>query len=870
MKLRRILLTSSALLCATPALAQVSIPLPGGRSSPAAPTSAPAPPIAQPAPPADGQVTIPLPGGTPAPPKPLSPAINPYNRDIDLTVPLTYRDRILGDIPVLITKDNRFFVYRETFEKLIDSLLNEGGKTRLANKLGQLDRFSPEDLAGTGLELQYDPSTLSIVILSIDAGDRVAERLFEQPKERREEPDLKPAGVSGYLNINLAQSYQWSGGRNVGPSAFFSGAFRVGGFVLEGEGNLADNPTLNGTTTQYRFDRNFLRLVYDDPDSYRRWEAGDLTPEIRGQQGYAQLAGIGVSRQRNRFDLSRSAILQTNRQIVLTNDSVVSIYRNGVLYKQQRLQSGVYDLSSLPLSTGSNDVRVEVRDDSGRVQNIQYQSYLDPIDLVPGDYEYSANIGFVGNQLGSSPHYTRDPAFTGFWRKAFLTLPAIGIGVQASRQIQQVVAQTQYLVGRGGRVQLDGGISNAKGNGLGYSIALGYDQSFDRGGNVDSASIRVYYQSRYFGGLGNSLPDNANALSVDAQYTRAINTKLLATVSGSYLKGRNGLGDSYRLSGSVSYRLTEKWGIRAGADYARFSDRFARQHGVGAFLSLVYQPNYRSRAEARYDSGTDTASASYNRSSSGRIGSLGYGATVERDPGNASVSAYADYTANRFNLSASQSTFGTTVGRIGNAQVSTVRFGTAIVFADGHVATSRPITDSFAILYPYKTLKGKTVVAGQSVADAEYVSKSDFTGGAVNNYLTSYADQSVPYDVKDPPAGYDLGPGVYRVRPPYRSGYAIRVGTDAFVSAAGSLTFADGSPVRLAAGVARPIGKPSDPGVPFFTNSTGRFAVMSLKPATRYVVTLRDGSGHFEIDVPSDTSGLVTMGTIKLEAGGVQ
>ena len=247
MKLRRILLTSSALLCATPALAQVSIPLPGGRSSP---TSAPAPPIAQPAPSPDGQVTVPLPGGTPAPPKPLSPAINPYNRDIDLTVPLTYRDRILGDIPVLITKDSRFFVYRETFGKLIDSLLNEGGKTRLANKLGQLDRFSPENLVGTGLELQYDPSTLSIVILSIDAGDRVPERLFEQPKERREEPDLKPAGVSGYLNVNLAQSYQWSSGRNVGPSAFFSGAFRVGGFVLEGEGNLADNPTLNGTTSK--------------------------------------------------------------------------------------------------------------------------------------------------------------------------------------------------------------------------------------------------------------------------------------------------------------------------------------------------------------------------------------------------------------------------------------------------------------------------------------------------------------------------------------------------------------------------------------------------------------------------------------------
>ena len=53
-------------------------------------------------------------------------------------------------------------------------------------------------------------------------------------------------------------------------------------------------------------------------------------------------------------------------------------------------------------------------------------------------------------------------------------------------------------------------------------------------------------------------------------------------------------------------------------------------------MTVVHVPRlndaHRSRAEARYDSGTDTASASYNRSSSGRIGSLGYGATVERDP----------------------------------------------------------------------------------------------------------------------------------------------------------------------------------------------------------------------------------------------
>src|SRR3546814_20396538 len=95
------------------------------------------------------------------------------------------------------------------------------------------------------------------------------------------------------------------------------------------------------------------------------------------------MGGIGVLRQQRRFNAFRSAILQANRQLVLQRESTVRFMRNGSLYREVRLQPGRYDFSSLPLVAGSNDVDIIVTDNSGAVQNLSYQQYLDPIDLEP-------------------------------------------------------------------------------------------------------------------------------------------------------------------------------------------------------------------------------------------------------------------------------------------------------------------------------------------------------------------------------------------------------------------------------------------------------------------------------------------------------
>ncbi|NIJ30832.1 outer membrane usher protein [Sphingomonas insulae] len=838
----------------------VSVPLPG-----AAPT--PPPPQQQP------PVSVPLPGAPATPSVPTVPIgkygrpdINPYDRDINLTVPLLYRTRSLGEVPVLLTHDDRFVVDTAPFLQLLAPLLSTEARLKMGTILKDKPTFSSDDLVQSGISLDYDPGSLSVVVLQIAPSERAMESLFKAPTNEDDKIDLTPSFFSAYLNLNVAESRVWgAGGRWTKPSFYVNGAARVGPVVLEGDVQYAEDFGIFGST--YRFDRNYVRLVYDEPDSYRRWLAGDLTPDIRGQQSYVQLGGVGVSRQRRRFDQYRSAILQGNRQIVLQRNSTLDVYRNGSLLKQVRLDAGSYDLSSLPLVTGSNDVEVRVRDDAGGVQTVAYRSYLDPIDLQPGDYEYAGYIGRTSRRFGRTPTYGGPLSFTGFYRKAFLDKPAIGVGLQASRDVQVVTGQTQFVLPNGGRIQFNLGASHTRTRGMGQSIGLAYDQIFDRGGLVDSFTLSGDFLSRRYGGLGYAEPDNTSSWSLNAQYARALTFDLTLLMGASYLKSRAVSGDTYRLDASTAYRLTPRWSVRGGVNYTRFGISSSDRKGFGFNLGLVYQPGYRDRAEARYDGATDTASVSYAHSSTGQIGSVGYGALAGRDLGSVNVQAFGDYTGNRFDASVSHAAYGTGFGSITNQQVSSVRVGTGIAFAGGHVGIGRRINDSFALLYPHATLHGRSVVAGQSLAGNNYLSQSGPLGAAVNGYLTSYVTQSVQYDVADVPTGYDVGPGVIRVKPPYRSGYALRIGTDAFVSATGTLIGPDGKPMVLVGGraIARTPPKGKDGKIvpqPFFTNSIGRFALQNLRPGTGYHVELFGSDNGFDFAVPADSDGLVDLKTV--------
>ena len=170
-------------LCANSVAAQTSIPLPRNPhlrppADPGAPTTIPLP----------GTPIAPLPTPTPVMPQlPIGPHgrpdINPYDRDIEMTVPLTFQSSNLGDIPMLLTADDRFMLDSATFVKLMNPVLNDEAHAGLSTRLASLPNFGPDDLAQTGVQLTYDPSTLAVVVVEVAAEQRAIRDIFAPPRD---------------------------------------------------------------------------------------------------------------------------------------------------------------------------------------------------------------------------------------------------------------------------------------------------------------------------------------------------------------------------------------------------------------------------------------------------------------------------------------------------------------------------------------------------------------------------------------------------------------------------------------------------------------------------------------------------------------
>lgn len=189
----------------------------------------------------------------------------------------------------------------------------------------------------------------------------------------------------------------------------------------------------------------------------------------------------------------------------------------------------------------------------------------------------------------------------------------------------------------------------------------------------------------------------------------------------------------------------------------------------------------------------------------------------------------------------------------------------SVAYAGGKVALGRRIGDSFAILYPHETLGNRRVITGDDLDGGRYNASSGVLGPALDNALGSYVNQSLRYDVVDAPAGYDIGEGILRLRPTYKSGYAYEVGTDAYVSALGTLVGDGEVPLALVSGRLRPANEPDATPVPFFTNTVGRFAMQGLRPGVRYrVELLTDPRQTFEFEVPADSDGLLNLQRVQV------
>lgn len=779
-------------------------------------------------------------------------------RSIQFTVPVVYERRVLGDVLLEVNADGSVLFDEVSLRNQLAGLLNEQGLATYDEVAAGKAMISPEDLVPIGILIEFNQSLLQVDVTEIDGALRPVRQIVDNSGGTRNEdiPLLEPERFSAYLNIvpNLEYDTETD---EFSHEIFFDGATRLGAIAVEYDLAISDQL---GEGTQ--FFRRGVRAVYDQREKYRRFAAGDLRLDTLSLLRTPFIGGVSVEKSRRVFDPFVPAARLGAGEIFLDNNSVVDVIINGDLYQTLELDAGTYDLASLPVQLGSNNVELQIRDSGGRQQIVNLDYFYQPLDLVAGEEEYTFAAGFIARELTFEPEYTNDLAFTGSYRRALSDDLVLGAATQLSEDIQlfgaEAIIVPQVIPGF---FDLEGAMSLSDDGGTAFAARASYRLS---GGNSFanrySFAINVDYQGAGFTTISNLIPNQFDLLTLSGSYNQAISEdgRIVSGVIYSYRGGPQ--DDISTVFLDYIHRVNDRLQLTAGVEYGD-SDAFDDNYGVRVGISYAFGTN--TRGSADYRSRTETARANLTRGVDNKVGSIGYDVGFIQDAEQSRADFGFDYVGNRFESRVSLFSEGRNIGNITDDQRFRLQLGTSLAFAGSEFAVGRPIRDSFAIVHAHESLEEGEVIVGRDLSDNRFEARSGTFGGALQSRISSYADQTIQYDVDEAPVGYDVGEGVARVDPPYRSGYSLEVGSDYFVSVVGTLT-RGGEPVGLVAGRVEALDDENFEPKPFFTNSVGRFGLLGFAPGRTYRVTAENGASSFEFTIPEETDGLFRLDEVVL------
>ena len=764
-----------------------------------------------------------------------------------LLLPLVRSGRVYGDVLVDVFVDGRILYNRASTIEKFAPLLSPDGLVRFEQSLPARPKLTPQEIAAAGIELRYDPSQLEISVDRIDGELALLQSLGFDPVADEFPITLEPSRTSGYLNIfsdigvdNLGSSLK--------PAFLFDGAVRARDVVVEFEGGY-DRNIAEGSG----FYRRSTRAIYDEPQKSRRWPAGDVQLAGLNLFGGIFLGGVGVEKGRRVFNDAGPITDLDGQKILLERNATVEVLIDGQQVELLQLTAGPYDLAQLRAQYGGRNAQLFVTDIAGRRQITSFDTFIDPNALAPGETEYGAAVGVIPSGFGVNPDYSGESALSAYYRRGLSNRLTVGGAIQASQDVQviggEVVASPQVIPGR-----VEFGLASSFGQDTGYALELGYSLQFSR----SSLSVNGEYRSSGFVTVSDDITlDRAGSFFLNANYSQRINERSSIVVGANWFeRGRFGAN---RTLFADFVRSTPRYRFSIGAEYG--DDFFRRNYGIRATFSI---PLGRSmRADATYNSRRDDARVSVSKSYEERVGSWGYDLILRHSQGTQGIESSASHVANRFFARGFVSSSGRGLGNITDARTARLQIGTALAFADGTFGIGRPITDSFVLARPNSDLKGARATLGRTLTAGSPEALSGPLGAAVSGRLNSYNRQSVIYDLADAPPGIDIGTGLETVLPPYRSGYSITVGSGASVSAIGFLNF-EGDRAELISGTVSSSNDPEFVEQPFFTNSTGRFAIIGLRPGYSYEVRLPGVQQRFTIEVPEDSDPIFQLGEISI------
>jgi outer membrane usher protein len=456
---------------------------------------------------------------------------------------------------------------------------------------------------------------------------------------------------------------------------------------------------------------------------------------------------------------------------------------------------------------------------------------------------------------------SQTPVFSGFHRVGLTDQLTAGVNLQAGSD-QQLFGAHAVWATRYGILQPDVAGSQVHGVGWGYAVRLGYRYTDPANDGAGTLALGAQYRGDHFASFGILDPNNAVAWDFYVRYSHPLPWRMSAGVGGTYQISRDRLQDARGVNLTWGKQIGRGASLNLTLDHRELS---TGQTENRAFLSLMFTfPQQRQSARFSYDSFTDTAQANWQYTSADSVGGVDASLGVQRQPNDYNVAGGARYTGYR----AVASLFHDVTTPASNAENldsrTSLGFGTALVYADGQFAVSRPVQDSFAMVVPRLELAGQKI--GVDRVRDSYTARADWLGPAVLPSLSSYQVRTLTIDAPDLPLGYELGPSEYTVWPTYRSGTVIRIGTGATVLLSGVLQEADGAPVSLLAAEIVSLSEPTMKPLEVFTNRKGKSVVEGLMPGNFELRLFEEGQPPVSFEIPKGKAGLSDIGSLRLPA----
>lgn len=744
-------------------------------------------------------------------------------------------------------------------------------------------RLSLADLHGIGLDVVFDNQLLALR-LDLPLALRQRRVISRQDRYLREVANaLKPEPFSIILNARLDLLYgdeDNRGYRRLPASGVMDLAVNMRGWVLETGVDLRESlgpetPNID----RHEFQRKLTVLTWDDPARARRFRLGDIQAEGSGFVALSPLLGASWGRDYT-LQPFRERRPRNLQDFEIADDALVDVYVNGVLARSLRLTPGRYSLADLPIiQAASNVVEIIARNSLGVETRYAFDAFSSTSLLAVGETDWGASAGVERYFDRGRLRYDTDRfVFSGFYERGLTNTFTGGGGLRLTQE-GGVLSGLAVKATAAGSFSLRAAISQYEGLGAGGAVDLTY--------NYQSAAGGLRSGWKFNGNLGWRSPDFAPVATLGTSGLAAPEWTAAATVSapltptigwfasGSYAVLRN-RPDSHTatIGGSWAFQraqLTASLGYASGLGAGRFerNETFIR-------LQLNWRFGIGSGASASYDSRSDLRRVEYLRTGVPGVGALDYRIGYQGVEGSEALTGELGYVGNRYEVRASQDYETFVVNRgpddvvVGDQHHLRTRaaLGTAVVYAGGRWALSRPVADSFALIRGHQDLEGVDVAVNPDLARPEhglvYQARSDWLGDAVLSDLFPYRPQIVtvqPLDAQRSAASPKDSP----VFATYRSGVIVDYGEGGGVGAIGFLRDASGEPIGLRSGVARPLDDPSSAGTLIFSNEAGRYYGDGLRPGRTYVIEL-SGEENFSgvLVVPEDARGVVRGLDIRL------